>query len=294
MKRFVVLMLAMLLIFGMVIGAKRISVGAKNFTEQFIVSNMISLLLEANGFDVRENFGMSSFAVRTALVTDQVDVYADYTGTAWMTYLKQTELVSDPNTLFEKVKEMDAENGIIWLPPADFNNTYALAVTRDFAQQHGLRTLTDLAGLINSTDENIIMGIDFEFYDRADGFFAMADAYGMNVPKNWVKTMEIGLTYEAINRGDLDVAMVFSTDGKLEKYNLVVLTDDKHFFPIYSLAVTAREDILAQYPEIVEILRPLSLYLNEKIMIRLNYLVDAEGYEPDTVAENFLNGLGLL
>ncbi|WP_276318622.1 glycine betaine ABC transporter substrate-binding protein [Marinitoga lauensis] len=106
--------------------------------------------------------------------------------------------------------------------------------------------------------------------------------------------MEAGLTYEAVSSGKIDVAMVYSTDAKLLKYKLIVLEDDKHFFPLYNPAVLVREEILKKYPEIKEILKPLTLYLNENIIIRLNYLVDVVGLEPEIVAKNYLKGLGLI
>lgn len=294
MKKFLILLVAATLLFSMGFSADRLSVGAKNFTEQYIVGSMISQLLEANGFRVSEDFGMSSFAVRTAMTTGQIDLYPDYTGTAWTAYLEQESVVRDPVELYNKVKKMDLEqNGVVWLDMFPFNNTYALAVTNETAQEFNLRTIDDLADLVNS-GEDLLMGIDFEFYERNDGFFAMAETYGMEVEKRDVKTMEIGMTYEAISRDSIQVAMVFSTDGKLEKYNLTVLEDNKNFFPFYNLAVTLREEVYEEYPEIAEIVKPLSHYLSDNIMRRLNYLVDAEGKEPDEVAQQFLQGLGLL
>jgi len=138
------------------------------------------------------------------------------------------------------------------------------------------------------------MGVNFEFYDRPDGFFAMAEEYGMEVDKRNVKTMETGVTYEAISRGNIQVAMVFTTDGKLNKYNLKVLTDDKKFFPIYNPCVTVNGEYYEENPEVKEVLAPLAKYLNANIMRRLNYLVDAAGEEPEDVAEEYLEGLGLL
>ena len=235
MKKLFVLLLATLIVFSAGMAATRASVGSKNFTEEYILSSMISQLLEKEDYNVSEDFGMSSFAVRTALTTGQVDMYPEYTGTAWTSYLKQETVVRDPVELYEKVKALDKqENNIVWLDRIDFNNTYALAVTQKFANKYGLRTIEDLANLVNKDEEKLIMGIDFEFYDRPDGFFAMSEEYGMKVDKKDVKTMEIGMTYEAINRGNIQVAMVFATDGKLNKFNLVVLEDNKHFFPVYN------------------------------------------------------------
>jgi osmoprotectant transport system substrate-binding protein len=294
-KKILVLFIAGLLIFGIAFSAERLSVGAKNFTEEYVMGSLISTLLENAGFKVSEDFGMSTFAVRTALTTNQIDMYPDYTGTAWVSFFKQDGVIRDPIELYRKVKQMDLEqNNIVWLDRLTFNNTYALAVTNEMAKKYNLETIEDLAELINSTDEQFLFGIDFEFYDRADGFFAMVDAYDMDVEKKDVKTMEIGMTYEAIARNSIQVAMVFATDGKLTKYNLTVLKDNQNFFPIYNPAVTIRKEVLDKYPEIEEILKPLSLYLNADIIRRLNYLVDTEGKEPDEVARDYLDGLNLL
>ncbi|MBN2253489.1 MAG: glycine/betaine ABC transporter substrate-binding protein [Kosmotogaceae bacterium] len=293
MKRVFLITLVVLMATVMTFGQTRLNVGAKNFTEQYIVSSMISQLLEDAGFRVTENFGMSSFVARSALETGQIDLYADYTGTAWPTYLGHDKMIRDPLALYDAVKAEDLENGIVWLDMANFNNTYALAVRRDYAAEHGLLTLEDLAELTRENPD-LLFGIVYEFLERDDGFWPMSETYDFSVEKKQVKTMEIGLTYEALDKNQIDVAMVFSTDGKLEKYNLLVLEDTKNFFPSYNLAVTVRKEVLDNNPEIEEILRPISVYLTEPIMIRLNYLVDAGGYEPDEVAEGFLKGLGLI
>lgn len=292
-KLFIILVVGIMTV-SFTFGVTRLNVGAKNYTEQYIVSSMISQLLEEAGFKVTESFGMSSFAARKALETGQIDLYADFTGTAWPTYLNHKEVIRDSEALYQAVKAEDLEkNGIVWLDKANYNNTYALAVKRDFAKKYQLATLEDLAALTKNNSD-LLFGIDYEFLQREDGFWPMAEMYGFEVEKKQVKTMEIGLTYEALDKEQVDVAMVFSTDGKLESYDLAVLEDTKNFFPWYNLAVTVRKEVLDENPEIATILRPISVYLYEPIMIRLNYLVDAEGYEPDEVAEAFLKGLGLI
>ena len=288
------LLILIIFVAAMIFGAPKLSVGAKNFTEQYVVSSMISKLLEANGFSVKENFGMSSFAVRSALETGQIDLYADYTGTAWPVYLKHNEIIRDPQELYEAVKEEDYQkNNIVWLDMVPYNNTYALAVTQETSRKYNLKTLEDL-GNVSMEHPEFLYAIDFEFYKREDGFWPVVETYGMKVEKKQVKTMEIGLSYQSLANNQVDAAMVFTTDGQLEKYDLVVLEDTKKFFPSYNLAVTVRKEILDEYPEIIDILKPLHYYLSEPIMIRLNYLVDGEGMEPDKVAENFLKGLGLI
>jgi osmoprotectant transport system substrate-binding protein len=301
MKRFLTVLLLLILVSGMAFAEgqgekKSISVGSKNFTEQYIVSEIIAMLLENNGFDVSRDFGMSTTVVRNALTTGQVDLYAEYTGTAWATFLEQEEPIRDPDLLFQKVAEMDKDSGIEWLFKLDINNTYAMAVPADFADQHNLKNLEDLADLVNENPGDYTFAIDFEFYERADGFFAMAEHYGMDIPKDArnVKTMEIGLSYEAVDQGDVDIAMVFATDGKIKKFDMVVLKDNKNFFPVYSLCPTMHEDAYEMYPEVEKILMPLQDLLDETTMINLNYLVDAQNMEPEEVAEQFLTDNGLI
>ncbi|KAF2956352.1 glycine betaine ABC transporter substrate-binding protein [Marinitoga sp. 38H-ov] len=293
MKKLGVFLLLIVLSFN-IFAAKTVVVGSKMFTEGYVIANMISQLLKNAGFKVEEKFGLTSFPLRAAIENGQVDIYSEYTGTAWAAYFKQTKNIYDPYELFNEVAKLDYEkNKIVWINMIPFNDTYAMAVKNEFAEKSNLRTLSDLAKFVNDGNK-VIFGVNPEFYERADGFFAMAKAYGMNIPKNYVKTMEAGLTYEAVSSGKIDVAMVYSTDAKLLKYNLTVLNDDKSFFPLYNPAVLVREEVLNKYPEIKEILKPLTLYLNENIIIRLNYLVDVMGMEPEIVAKNYLKGLGLI
>jgi osmoprotectant transport system substrate-binding protein len=165
---------------------------------------------------------------------------------------------------------------------------------RESAESLGIDTISELAEYVNDHPGEMKIAIDYEFFEGAMNIFEMAEAYNMNISKNDVKTMQWGLTYESLNQGDADITMVFTTDSQLLKYDLKVLEDDKHFFPFYHVAVVVREDTLKKYPEIAEILRPFAMYLNQDIIIRLNYLVDVEGKEPEEVAQNYLKGLGLI
>src|SRR6056297_1072922 len=294
MKKKITVFLMLLLITMIVSGTNKIKVASKSFTEGYILGSLVVELLENAGFVVDYKDGMSSFVIRSALVSDQIDLYVDYTGTAWMAYLKQEEIINKPELLYEKVKEMDsAQNGIIWYEPINFNNTYGLAVKEEFAIENKLNTLSDLSDYINQ-NKKIVFGINFDFFERPDGFFAMANHYEMTINRKNVKTMEIGVTYEALSRGNIDVAMVFSTDGKLDKYNMKVLQDDKAFFPIYNPAVCLREEIHQKYPHIQEVLSPLIKYLNPQIIRRLNYLVDTGETEPERIARDYLKTLGLI
>jgi len=274
--------------------ADKIRVASKSFTEGYILGSMVVELLENAGYQVDYKDGMSSFVIRSALVNDQIDLYVDYTGTAWVAYLKQQDIINDPVRLLEKVREKDLlQNRIVWYDAINFNNTYGLAVKEEFARENHLETLSDLADYIHQNNK-LTFGVNFDFFERPDGFFAMAEHYGMEIRKKDVKTMEIGVTYEALSRGNIDVAMVFSTDGKLDKYNLKVLQDNKTFFTIYNPAVCVREEIHMKYPHIQEVLSPLIKYLNPQIIRRLNYLVDTGETEPERIAKDYLKTLGLI
>jgi len=292
-KKTILFLLIMVFTLSTFFGAT-LTVGAKNFTEQYVLGNLASLLLEENGFNVVERFGLSSFVARQGLTTGQIDLYADYTGTAWVTYLEQEELITDPDELLEKVRELDAENGVVWLDRINANNTYALAIRQEDYEKYGFETLSDLAAYWNDHPNEFRVGVDYEFYERPDGFFAFADHYGLDIPDSQVSTMQIGLTYEAIANNKIDIAMVFATDPKILRFNLHVLEDDQNFFPYYHISYAVRKDVLDEYPEIEEILRPLTLYLNQDILIRLNYRVDVDGVEPEVVARDYLEGLGLI
>jgi len=290
----IVLCLA-LLATGITVSAadKTIIVGAKNFTEQYVLGNMMSILLEENGFNVREQFGTGSAITREGLESGQTDLYAEYTGTASLVYLGHEEVMTNPEALYEKVKNEDLEkNNIVWLDRSEINNTYAMAVREAHTEEIGT-TLSDLANYVNNNPGEIIFGINHEFNERADGFWAMAEHYGMNVERGQVRVMDTGLTFEALNRNQIDVTMVFATDGNVKGYNLIVLEDDKYFFPVYNISVCVRKDVLEQYPEIEEIMKPIA-ELTDEIMQELNYQVDSLGLPEKLVARNFLAENGYL
>lgn len=272
---------------------KSVTVGAKDFTEQYILGSMISTLLRENGFQVEEKFGTGSTITREGLATGQSDLYPEYTGTAWAVYLNHADVkVNDPVELYNQVKAEDAANGIVWLDPAPLNNTYALAIKAENVTKYG-DSLEALADYVNTHPGELIFGIDHEFYERADGFWMMAEEYGMKVQENQVKKMDIGLSFESIDRDQIDVAMVFATDGKLKKYNLKVLTDTQNFFPVYNMSVCVNQETLEKYPEIEEILSPLT-DLDDETMQALNYQVDAEETPAEVVARDYLKEKGLI
>ncbi len=296
MKKFIILLVVVFLLFGTIatfaLAEKNITVGAKNFTEQYVLGNIMSILLENSGFEVNEKFGTGSAIAREGLVSGQTDLYAEYTGTASLVYLKHEEVITDPVELYNIVKKEDFEkNGIVWLDRSNINNTYAIALTKEQVAEIG-NTLSDLAKYVNQ-HHDLIWGIDHEFAERPDGLPGLAEHYGMNIDKKNIKTMDAGLTYEALNRGQTDITMVFATDGKIKKYGLQVLKDDKQFFPVYNICVNVKEEVLNKYPEIREILKAVS-ELDDETMTELNYQVDATGLPAKLVAKNFLREKGYI
>ncbi len=296
MKKYLSVLLCVFLIIlsGCAKEGKSITIGGKNFTEQYVINQVLALLLEDNGFKVNRKMGLSSPAVRNAILTGQIDLYVDYNGTAWGTYLKKKEALNDTDEMFRLVKAEDAGNGLNWLTKFNVNNTYALAVTQDTAKANNLQSISDLVGYIEANPD-ALFAIEQEFASReGDGIVAMSALYGIDYDRSMAKIMEVGLTFEAIEQGEVQIAEVFSTDGKLKKYNLVVLEDDKNFFPPYNLCPIVRQEVLDKYPEIEEIITPLKDVLTEKEMIEMNYRVDVGEIEPIDVAREFLIKVGLL
>ncbi len=296
MKKFLILLVVIFLLVGTIasfaLAKKEITVGAKNFTEQYVLGNIMSILLENSGFEVSEKFGTGSAITREGLTSGQTDLYAEYTGTASLVYLKHEEVITDPVELYNKVKTEDLEkNGIVWLDRSKINNTYAIALTKEQVAEIGT-TLSDLAKYVNQ-HHDLIWGIDHEFAERVDGLPGLAEHYGMDINEENIKTMDAGLTYEALDRGQTDITMVFATDGKIKKYGLQVLKDDQQFFPVYNICVSVREEVLNKYPEIREILKPIS-ELDDVTMTELNYQVDATGLPAKLVAKNFLREKGYI
>ena len=275
------------------IAAGTIRVGAKNFTEQYVLGHMIAKLLDKAGYDVSTTMGTGSTVTRSALETGQIDLYPEYTGTAWTLYLKNSSVITDPEELYNKVSAQDLEkHQIVWLAPSAINNTYAMAITNKAVEAIGTK-LSQLVEYVNAHSGELVFGITHEFYERPDGFFAMSEHYGMKVEQDQVRAMETGITFEAMKRGPVEVTMVFATDGKIAEFNLHVLEDDKQFVPVYSLAVSIRKEALDANPGLPDVLAPITK-LTDAIMQRLNYEVDVQGKPAEMVAEEYLKEAGLL
>jgi osmoprotectant transport system substrate-binding protein len=272
--------------------AQDIVVGGKNFTEQQLLSSMTEQLLEANGFNADNRGGMGSAAVRQAMESGQIDVYWEYTGTSLITYNKIEEKL-DAATTYAKVKELDAAKGIVWLDASAANNTYALAMRKADAEKLGIVTLSDFSARVNG-ENDLTLASNAEWYARPDGLKPLQEAYGFELSRDAVKRMDSGLVYEALKNGDVEVGLVFATDGRIPAFDFVTLQDDKAYFPAYALAPVVRDEILAAHPKVGELLNALSAKLDDATMSALNAKVDVDRVSIENVADEFLTTSGLI
>lgn len=271
--------------------AEEIVVGGKNFTEQQILASMTGQYLESLGYDVEERSGMGSAVLRQAQENGQIDLYWEYTGTSLINYNDVSERLS-PEDTYARVKELDAEKGLVWLEPSAANNTYALAMRESEAQERGIASLSDLAQAVND-DKGLSFALNAEFYARDDGWRPLQKAYDFRVGRADVKRMDSGLVYQALRDGQVDVGLVFATDGRIPAFDFTVLEDDKGYFPAYALTPVVREESLKANPELESQMNALSAELNDDTMASLNAQVDVEKKTIEQVAEEFLKEHGL-
>lgn len=272
--------------------AQTITVGGKNFTEQLLLAEMTTQLLEAKGYDVDKRDGLGSTVLRQAQENGQVDVYWEYTGTSLVVYNKVEERLS-PEETYERVKELDAEKGLVWLDPSDANNTYALAMNRDDAEEMGIETIDDLKAKLEEGQE-LAFAVNAEFPRRDDGLIGLQKEYDFRYPRELLNSMESGLTYQALDEDRVDVALVFATDGRIAAFDFVTLTDNRNFFPNYALTPVVRAETLEANPDLADVLNSLSARLSDDVMRELNAAVDVEKETIENVAESFLQEQGMI
>jgi osmoprotectant transport system substrate-binding protein len=274
---------------------KQITIGGKNFTEQYLLPELAKALLEQNGFEVELKTGLPTNMARKAVLTGEVDFYYEYTGTAYTVFYKQDDpkVMNDPQAVYNWVKENDAGKDLVWLPPVKLNNTYTLMMKEPQAEKLGISSISHLAEYVKNNPDDLIVGIGTEFWNRPDGFKKLSMVYGLKVPFNNIKKMSLGLAYQALKDGQIDVGMGFATDGRIAAFDFVNLEDDKQFFPVYNPAPVVRKNILDKYPEIQKILEPLAENLGTDEMQTMNKAVDVEHQSEADVAKAWLEKEGL-
>jgi osmoprotectant transport system substrate-binding protein len=251
---------------------------------------MYALALEAAGFTVERKLNLGGTPVAHAgLLSGEIDLYPEYTGTGLLTVLKLPSS-GDPAEVYATVaREYESQFQLIWLDPAPLNNTQALAMTRTRAAELGIATISDM---VAKAGELVMIGPP-EFQAREDGLPGIQAVYG-NFRLKAYKAVDPGLRYQGLVNGEADVAVAFGTDGEIAAFDLVLLEDDKQLFPPYQVAPVVRKDTLEANPGIAAALNALSPLLTDEVMQRLNYEVSGNRKEPAEVARTFLVEAGIL
>ncbi|HEV7242655.1 MAG TPA: glycine betaine ABC transporter substrate-binding protein [Thermoanaerobaculia bacterium] len=246
-----------------------IVVGSKNFTESVILGELLAQKLEAAGCKVDRRLNMGgTFVCDAAIQSGAIDTYVEYSGTALTAILKQPSM-NDRARVDAIVRDAYAKRGLRWSPALGFNNTFAMIVRKTTAKRNGLRAISDLAKIAAT----VRPGFGYEFTERPDGWSGLQKAYGLRVTNN-PRTMDLGLTYKALASGEIDLIAGNSTDGLIEPLGLVVLEDDRRYFPPYDAVVVSRNDLDQRCKGATAALESLRGTIDDAAMRRLNYEVD--------------------
>jgi osmoprotectant transport system substrate-binding protein len=276
-------------------GGPTITVGSKNFTEQYILGELYAQILEANDFTVERQLNLGSEQIADGALQDgQIDFYPEYTGTALVALLGyEGENPATPEETYEEARSRYAERNPAdtMLPYANFNNNYGIFVRNDVAEQYGLQTLDDL----KDAAPNLTFATFSEFQDRDDGYPNMVENYpGLEEFEDIITANDLGLRYQGVENGEADVGVGFLTDGQLTSPELVVLEDEKSIWPFYYPAPVVRSDVLEENPEVEDMLNSVTETLDIDTIRELNGRVDLEQEDPEDVARDYLEQRGLI
>ncbi|MEJ5070799.1 osmoprotectant ABC transporter substrate-binding protein OsmX [Enterobacter ludwigii] len=277
--------------------AAPIILATKSFTEQHILSAMTVQYLRKKGFQVQPQTNIATVISRNAMINKQVDMTWEYTGTSLIIFNHINKRMS-PQESYDTVKRLDEKLGLIWLKPADMNNTYAFAMQRKRAEAENINTMSEMVAKIEhirQTDpkHNWLLGLDLEFAGRSDGMKPLQQAYNMPLDRPQIRQMDPGLVYNAVRDGFVDAGLIYTTDGRVKGFDLKVLKDDKGFFPSYAVTPVVRKDTLEANPGLEEAMNTLSGLLNNEVITELNKRVDIDHQSPQQVARDFLRSKGL-
>lgn len=271
-------------------GEGPVKIATKPMTEQFVLAEMLGLLIEQEGYSVEitKGIGGGTSNIHPALVNGDFDLYPEYTGTGWLMVLNHEDMPDD-DTMFEELKKQYSEQfGLTWMGLYGFNNTFAIVVRNDVIEQHNLVNVSDLAPIAGE----LTIGAEPDFYERADGYDAWSSAYGINFATTM--DIDIGLKYQALTSGEIDVTNAFTTDAQLAVADGTPLVDDKQFFQNYYASTVVREDALERYPRLEAALMKMDGILTDADMAALSYQVEMEGRDEKDVAREYLVSKGLL
>lgn len=267
-----------------------IRIATKPMTEQYILGEMLKELIEADTdlkVELTQGVGGGTSNIQPAIEKGEFDLYPEYTGTGWNMVLKKDSIYNE--SMFDEMNnEYKNSMQLTWSGMYGFNNTYGLAIRKEFADKYNLKTYSDLAAV----SDNLVFGAEYDFYERKDGYDDLCKTYNFKFKST--SDMDIGLKYQAINQNKIDVMTIFTTDGQLSTSNIVVLEDDKQFYPSYICGNVVRLDTLEKHTELIEVLKKLDNILTDSKMSYMNYQVESENKEAKDVAHIFLQQNGLI
>ena len=291
MKKISFLLGCILLCAGIVQAAEKplIRIGARVFTEQTLLAEITAQYLKSKGYNTQVTGGLGSSLARSAQESGQLDLIWEYTGVSLVAYNHVTEKL-DSQQSFDRVKELDAKKGLVWLHPSKFSNTYALALPENVAKQFpDVNSISDLNKVLREPDnQNELVALDTEFANRSDGLLGMVELYDMDLTRRNIRQMDAGLVYTALKNGQVFAGLVYTTDGRLSAFNLKLLDDDLHYFPDYTAAPVVSKAYLDAHPDLEALLKPLAELFDDETMRQLNARVDVNQESPSTVAADFL------
>jgi len=274
-------------------GRADLVVGSKNFTEQVVLGELIAQSIERQaGLTVERKLNLGGTAIaHEALLTGGIDVYVEYTGTS-LTAIFNEPPSADSEQVFATVRDRYASVGLAVLPRLGFNNTFAILVRGEDARRLGLKTISDLATSLGlKPDATSKAGFGYEFLERPDGFKGLSAAYGLRLASA-PRVMDLNLIYRALAAGEIDVTAGDATSGLIEALGLVVLDDDRRYFPVYDAVPVARASVMLQQPAAAAAIRSLAGRVSAGDMRQMNFAVDGEKQDPAAVVRGFLDKIG--
>lgn len=271
--------------------SNRIVVGSKNFTESFILGELIAQQIETHtDLKVERRFYLAgTYICQQAILAGRIDIYPEYTGTALTAILKQPAS-SERAEVYQRVKsEYERRFGLTLGPEFGFNDTFAMEIRGEDARRLNISTLSQAAAFTPQWRA----GFGYEFIERPDGYRGLVKAYGLHFAAE-PRIMDLGLLARALKDRQIDFAGGNATDGLIPALDLFALEDDRHYFPPYEAVPVVREEVLQQHPEIALLLAELGGKISDSEMQRMNYAVDGEHRDTQDVVRKFLREKNLL
>lgn len=269
-----------------------VKIATKPMTEQFILGEMLKKLIEEKaGYEVEltKGIGGGTSNIQPAMESGEFDLYPEYTSSGWILVLgHEAGEMSDEEMFEELKKEYEEKYGMTWIGLYGQNNTYAIVVRADTAEEYGLETCSDLA----EVSDQLVFGGNPDYIERADGLPGVSETYGFDFKD--IRDIDIGLKYTALRNGDIDVTNGYTTDAQISQDDVKALRDDKNYQVNYYCSTVVREDALEKYPKLKETLELMDGILTDQKMAELNYQVEEEGRDEADVAEEFLVSAGLI